>query len=84
MLSFSVGGGGWERCVGVFEDLQERCVVQHSDDSVYNVEGVGVDFQPDIEGGEDLFADILSRVRHQVIVGLVYHLDPSLVLVVLC
>lgn len=48
-------------------DLQERRVMEHSYDSINDVEGTLINLQPYIEGSQYLRAKILAGQRHHVV-----------------
>ena len=48
-------------------DLQERRVMEHSYDSINDVEGSLINLQPYIEGSQYLRAKILAGQRHHVV-----------------
>ena len=56
---------------GIIFDVvyQEGGGVEHADDFCDDLEAGGGDLEPSVEGGDELFADILTWVIHHVIEG---------------
>lgn len=65
-----MGDGDAAAELGVVFDIvdQEGCSVQFCDDRDDDFESVGGDLEPDVEGGDELRADVFAGMGDQVVV----------------